>query len=86
MEVEVVMALLANLGIVGSLFRWQHVQIRDNKLEVAKVSLRVYSKHETNDMIDLKLQPLAVGIAHVQEDLKEVKSMLGKLLDEKNKG
>ena len=86
MEVEVVMALLANLGIVGSLFRWQHVQIRDNKLEVAKVSLRVYSKHETNDMIDLKLQPLAVGIAHVQEDLKEVKTMLGKLLDEKNKG
>ena len=86
MEVEVVMALLANLGIVGSLFRWQHVQIRDNKLEVAKVSLRVYSKHETNDMIDLKLQPLAVGIAHVQEDLKDVKTMLGKLLDEKNKG
>ena len=86
MEVEVVMAVLANLGIVGSLFRWQHVQIRDNKLEVAKVSLRVYSKHETNDMIDLKLQPLAVGIAHVQEDLKDVKTMLGKLLDEKNKG
>ena len=86
MGVEVIAALLAQMGVIGLLFRWQHVQIRDNKLEVSKVSLKVYSKHETNDMIDLKLQPLAVGIAHVQDDLKEVKTMLGKLLDEKNKG
>jgi hypothetical protein len=86
MGIEIIAALLAQMSIVGMLFRWQHVQIRDNKLEVAKVSLKVYSKHETNDMIDLKLQPLAVGIHHVQEDMKELKSMIGRLLDEKNKG
>ena len=83
---EMIIAAVAQMGIVGMLFRWQHVQIRDNKLEVAKVSLKVYSKSETDKMIDLKMQPLAVGIAHVQDDLKEVKTMLGKLLDEKNKG
>ena len=83
---EVIIAVCAQMGIVGMLFRWQHVQIRDNKLEVAKVSLKVYSKKETDTMIDLKMQPLAVGIAHVQDELKEVKSMIGRLLDEKNKG
>jgi|LGOV01.1.fsa_nt_gb hypothetical protein len=81
---EVIIAVLAQMGIVGMLFRWQHVQIRDNKLEVSKISLKVYSKKETNDMIDLRMQPLAVGIAHVQDELKEVKQMIGKLLDEKN--
>lgn len=85
-SIEIVAALLAQMSVIGLLFRWQHVQIRDNKLEVAKVSLKVYSKHETNDMIDLKLQPLAVGIGHVQDELREVKSMIGRLLDEKNKG
>ncbi len=84
--IETVAALIGLLSTMVLLFRWQHVQIRDNKLEVAKLSLKVYSKHETNDMIDLKLQPLSVGIGHVQDDLKEVKAMLGKLLDEKNKG
>jgi len=75
-------ALLAQMGVIGLLFRWQHVQTRDNKLRIDTM----YSKHEVNEMIDLKLQPLAVGISHVQEELKEVKAMIGKLLDAKNKG
>lgn len=79
-------ALLAQMGVIGLLFRWQHVQTRDNKLRIDKMSGQIYSKEETNEMIDLRLQPLAVGIAHVQTELKEVKSMIGRLLDEKNKG
>ena len=82
MNLEVMAALLTQIGIVGMLFRWQHVQIRDNKLRVDKM----YSKTETKEMIDIKLKPIEVGIAHVQEELKEVKSMIGRLLDEKNKG
>ncbi len=46
----------------------------------------MFSKTETKEMIDIKLKPIEVGIAHVQEELKEVKSMIGRLLDEKNKG
>ncbi len=84
--VEIVAAMLAQMGIIGMLFRWQHVQIRDNKLEVSKVSLRVYSKAEANEAINLRLKPIEVGIAHVQDELKELKSMIGRLLDEKNKG
>ncbi len=75
-------ALLAQMGVIGLLFRWQHVQTRDNKLRIDTM----YNKSEVNEMIDLKLQPLAVGISHVQEELKEVKAMIGKLLDAKNKG
>ena len=85
MEV-IVAALLAQMGVIGLLFRWQHVQTRDNKLRIDKMAGQIYSKEETNEMIDLRLQPLAVGIAHVQDELKEVKSMIGRLLDEKNKG
>ena len=75
-------ALLAQMGVLGLLFRWQHVQTRDNKLRIDKM----YDKDEVKEMIDIKLQPLAVGISHVQDELKEVKSMIGRLLDEKNKG
>ncbi len=82
MPVEIVAALLAQMGVIGLLFRWQHVQTRDNKLRIDKM----YDKREVNEMIDLKLQPLAVGISHVQDELKEVKAMIGRLLDEKNKG
>lgn len=77
---------VGQVAVVGLLFRWLQVQIRDNKMRVDKMLAESYSKHETNDMIDLKLQPLAVGINHVQEDLKELKHMIGRLLDEKNKG
>ena len=79
-------ALLAQMGVIGLLFRWQHVQTRDNKLRIDKMAGQIYSKEETNEMIDLRLQPLAVGISHVQAELKEVKSMISRLLDEKNKG
>lgn len=81
MEV-LIAALLAQMGVIGLLFRWQHVQTRDNKLRIDKM----YDKDEVKEMIDIKLQPLAVGISHVQEELKEVKHMIGRLLDEKNKG
>lgn len=75
-------ALLAQMGVLGLLFRWQHVQTRDNKLRIDEM----YNKAEVKEMIDIKLQPLAVGISHVQDELKEVKAMIGKLLDAKNKG
>ncbi len=73
-------ALLAQMGVVGLLFRWQHVQIRDNKRRVDKM----YSKSEVKEMIDIKLKPIEVGIAHVQDELKEVKAMIGQLLNAKN--
>jgi len=82
MELEVTMALLAQLGVIGLLFRWLHVQTRDNKLRIDEM----YDKAEVKEMIDIKLQPLAVGISHVQDELKEVKAMIGRLLDAKNKG
>lgn len=77
---------VGQVAVVGLLFRWLQIQIRDNKMRVDKMMAESYSKHETDGMIDLKLQPLAVGINHVQEDLKELKHMIGRLLDEKNKG
>lgn len=79
-------ALIAQMGVIGLLFRWQHVQTRDNKLRIDKIASQIYSKEETDKMIALKLEPLSVGISHVQEDLKELKHMIGRLLDEKNKG
>lgn len=82
----VIAAVLAQIGIVGMLFRWQHVQTRDNKIRIDKMASESYSKAETKEMIDIKLQPLAVGISHVQDEIKELKSMVGRLLDEKNKG
>lgn len=80
MGIETMAALLAQMGVVGLLFRWQHVQIRDNKRKVDKM----YSKSEVKEMIDIKLKPIEVGIAHVQDELKEVKAMIGQLLNAKN--
>ena len=74
--------VVGQLTFVGILFRWLQVQIRDNRIKIELV----YTKQETNDMIDLKQKPIEVGIDHVKEQLAEVKAMIGKLLDEKNKG
>lgn len=73
---------VGQMAVIGLLFRWLQIQIRDNKLKVDEM----FSKQETKDMIDLKLKPIEVGIAHVQKELSEVKHMIGRLLDEKNKG
>lgn len=81
MEV-LIYTVVGQLAVVGMLFRWLHVQVRDNRIKVDTM----YSKQETNDMIDLKLRPIEVGIEHVQKELKELKHMIGRLLDEKNKG
>ena len=84
---EIIIAgLVGQLAVLGLLFRWLHIQTRDNKQALEKIVKDSYTKAETKDMIDLKLEPLAVGIAHVQDELKEVKHMIGRLLDEKNKG
>ena len=84
---EIIYAVVvAQVAIIGMLFNWLRVQTRDNKLRIDKMSSDIYSKEETKEMIDIKLQPLAVGIGHVQDELKELKSMIGRLLDEKNKG
>ncbi len=71
------------IGLV-ILLRYQQIQIRDNKQGLDKIMSNNYTKNETKDLVDLKLKPLEVGIAHVQADLIEVKAMLSKLLDAKN--
>lgn len=75
----IIYTVVGQMAVVGMLFRWLQMQVRDTKLKVDVM----YSKQETNDMIDLKLKPIEVGIEHVQDDLKEVKAMLNRLLDEK---
>ena len=84
---EIIYAVaVGQVAVIGMLLNWLRVQTRDNKLRIDKMAEKIYSKEETDKMIDLKLQPLAVGISHVQEDLREIKSMISKVLDEKNKG
>jgi hypothetical protein len=78
-------SIVGQLTVVGLLFRWLHVQVRDNKQSVERLVLAIYTKRETNQAIELRLKPVEVGIAHVQDDIKEVKTLLLKLLDEKNK-
>ena len=77
--------IVGQIAVVGLLFRWLQVHIRDNMQGLEKVVSGSYTKEETNDRIDLKLAPIEVGIAHIQDDLKEVKHKLNRLLDEKNK-
>ena len=81
-----VAVIAGQIAIVGMLFRWLQVQIRDTKMRQDTMMADSYTKEETNDRIDLKLKPIEVGIDHVQKELKEVKHMIGRLLDEKNKG
>ena len=84
---ELVLAVAAGqIAVIGLLFKWLQVQVRDNKLRVDKMSGETYTKEETNDRIDLKLKPIEVGIDHLQKEMQEIKHMIGRLLDEKNKG
>ncbi len=73
----------AQLTVVGMLFRWLQVQTRDNRVGLTKVVRESYTKEETKEAIALRNAPLEQGISHMREDLKEVKLMLNKLLDEK---
>lgn len=83
---ELVLAVAAGqIAVIGLLFKWLQVQVRDNKLRVDKMSGETYTKEETNDRIDLKLKPIEVGIDHLQKEMQEIKHMIGRLLDEKNK-
>lgn len=83
---EIIYAVAAGqIAIIGMLFKWLHSQIRDNKLRQDSMMADSYTKEETNDRIDLKLKPIEVGIEHVQKEIVEIKHMLGRLLDEKNK-
>ena len=77
--------VVGQLAVVGMLFRWLQVQTRDNRKGLEVVVKETYTKGETKDLIDLKLRPIEVGIEHVKDDLKDVKAMLNRLLDEKNK-
>ncbi len=72
-------AIVGQIAVVGMLFRWLQVQTRDNRVALQKV----YTKDETKEAIDLRNVPLAQGINHVQDELKEVKAMLVRLLDAK---
>ena len=76
--------MVGQLAAVGMLFKWLHGQTRDNRLALEKVMKGSYSKEEIKELIDMKQEPLRVGIQHVQDDLKELKHMIGRLLDEKN--
>jgi hypothetical protein len=74
--------MLWNIGqIVGFviLLKYIQVQVRDNKVRL----MDVYTKAETDKLIDLKLKPYEVGLLNVQKDLSEIKAMLIKLLDAK---
>jgi len=83
---ELILAVAAGqIAVIGLLFKWLQVQVRDNKLRMDKMSGETYTKEETNDRIDLKLKPIEVGIEHVQKEIQEIKHMIGRLLDEKNK-
>lgn len=80
--------ILLNVGQllgVGLLFRWLQVQSRDNKVGLARIVKESYTKQETKEVIDMKQKPIEVGIIHVQDEIKELKHMIGRLLDEKNK-
>ena len=69
------------IAVVGMLFRWLQVQVRDSKIALDKV----YDKSETKEAIDLRIKPIEVGIVHVQKDVSEVKDLLIRLLNEKDK-
>ena len=84
--IELVIAGIAGqLAVVGLLLRWMHMQIRDNTQSVEKVVKGNYTKIETKELIELMVKPIELGIIHVQRDLQDVKAMLMRLLDEKNK-
>lgn len=78
-----VMVAAGQIAVVGLLFRWLHTQTRDNKQEMVTMKERTYSKDDTDKLIDLKLRPIEVQLTNIQDDLKEVKSMLTKFLHEK---
>lgn len=81
-------AIIWNVGqLLGfvMLLRYQQVQIRDNKLAMEILVKDSYTKSEVNDRIDLKLRPIEVGIDHLKTEMSEIKLMIGRLLDEKNK-
>jgi hypothetical protein len=77
--------VVGQIAVVGMLFRWLQVQGRDNRVRIDKVMTDSYTKAETKEVIDLKIEPIKVGVAHIQSEIAELKSMVGKLLDEKNK-
>jgi len=82
----IIATIVGQIAVVGLLLRWLHMQIRDNKTRIDSKAGNTYTKEETNDRIDLKLKPIEVGIDHVKKELSAVKHMIGRLLDEKNKG
>ena len=86
MTTEIIIAgIVGQLAVVGLLLRWMHMQIRDNKQSVEKLVKDSYTKIETKELVALMIEPIKLGIVHVQDDIREVKDMLRMLLDEKNK-
>ena len=81
----VIVGFVGQLVGIGVLFRWLHVQSRDNRIGLANMIKESYTKTETTEVIDMKIKPVDVGIEHVKQDLKEVKEMLNRLLNENNK-
>ena len=81
-------AVLWNIGqLLGFvlLLRYMQSQVRDNRNSLEKLVGNTYTKIETNELIDLKIKPVEVAMVHIQNDIKEIKVMLSKLLDAKNK-
>ena len=81
-------AVLWNIGqLLGFvlLLRYMQSQVRDNRNSLERLVGNTYTKIETNELIDLKIKPVEVAMVHIQNDIKEIKVMLSKLLDAKNK-
>ena len=85
MQPEIIYTIVGQIALIGLVFRWLHVQVRDNKQNVEKMMKDNYTKIETKDLIELMIKPIEVGISHVQDDVKEIKDLLNRLLNEKDK-
>ena len=75
-------AQLVGLVLYLSYMRMQQVKVERKVDDLIKSS---YNKQEVENMIDLKLAPLAVHLTAMQQDTADIKAMVAKLLDERRK-
>lgn len=85
MDITLIVAAAAECLAFGLLLKWLHVQTRDNRIGLNEMGKTTLTKTETSDLIDLKLKPVEVGVANIQKEISELKSMVRTLLDAKLK-
>ena len=81
MDITLIVAAAAECLAFGLLLKWLHVQTRDNRIGLNEMGKTTLTKTETSDLIDLKLKPVEVGVANIQKEISELKSMVARLLD-----